>query len=381
MSQHEHYMRQALRLARRGQGRVEPNPMVGAVLVQDGRVVGQGYHRRFGGPHAEIDALDQCQKQGLTPSGSDLYVTLEPCCHHGKTPPCTDTLIQAKVRRVFVAMMDPNPTVAGKGIQQLRQVGIEVPVGICQAQAEQFNEPYIKRTATGLPWVIAKWAQTLDGRIATSGGDSQWISNTRSRRVVHQLRARVDAVVVGIGTVLADNPRLTARDVPLRRHARRVVVDPRLELPDSARLFDSSGSDDLVSPLTVAISESIFKAKFSKYAAMQDRGVELIGLPTVRGSKSRLDVKPLFKHLADTHSATNVLVEGGSKLFGSLFGQRLIDQVLAFVAPGLAGDITAVSAAQGLTCQAVDQIQRLSLQAVKRLDGDVMLDYRVRYDG
>ena len=379
-SHDEHYMRQALSLARRGQGRVEPNPMVGAVLVRDERIVAKGYHKRFGGPHAEIEVLRQCQRQGVTPAGGDWYVTLEPCCHQGKTGPCADALIEAGIQRVFVAMLDPNSMVAGKGIEQLRQAGIDVQVGVCQAQAQQLNEPYIKHMATGLPWVIAKWAQTLDGRIATAAGDSKWISNARSRRVVHQLRARVDAVVVGIGTVLADDPRLTARDVPVRRHARRVVIDPRLELPDCARLLERSRSGDLAPPLTVAISDEVYKADSSRLVALQGRGVELIGLPMVGDGVSRLDLRPLFKHLADTHAATNVLVEGGSKLFGAVLEQRLVDQVIAFVAPSLMGDAAAVPAVQGLTCQAIDQAQRLSLQTVKRLDDDVMLDYRVRHD-
>jgi len=354
--------------------------MVGAVLARDGRVVAGGYHKRFGDPHAEMEVLHQCRRQGVTPAGGDWYVTLEPCCHHGKTPPCTDALIQAGIQRVFVAMIDPNPTVAGKGIEQLRQAGIDVEVGVCQPQAQQLNEPYLKRMTTGMPWVIAKWAQTLDGRIATAGGDSQWISNTRSRRVVHQLRARVDAVVVGIGTVLADDPRLTARDVPVRRQARRVVVDGRLELSDSARLLDRSESGDLAPPLTVAISDEVYKAGPSRLAALQARGVELIGLPTVGDGVSRLDLRPLLKHLADTHGATNVLIEGGSKLFGAVLEQRLVDQVIAFIAPSLIGDAAAVPAVQGLTCQAIDQTQRLSLQTVKRLGEDVMLDYRVRCD-
>ena len=379
-SHHEHYMRQALRVARRGQGRVEPNPMVGAVLVRDERVVAGGYHKRFGGPHAEIEVLRQCQRQGVTSAGGDLYVTLEPCCHPGKTPPCTDALIQAGIQRIFVAMIDPNPMVGGKGIEQLRQAGIDVQIGVCQAQSQQLNEPYIKRMTIGLPWVIAKWAQTLDGRIATASGDSKWISNTRSRRVVHQLRARVDAVVVGIGTVLADDPRLTAREVPLRRQARRVVVDGRLELPDNARLLDLSQSGDLAPPLTVAISEGVYKAQSSKLVALESQGVEVIGLPEVDGGSPRLDLRPLFKHLADTYAATNVLVEGGSKLFGAVLEQRLVDQVLAFVAPNLMGDATAVPAVQGLTCQVVDQTQRLLLQTVKRFGDDVMLDYRVWYD-
>ncbi len=322
-------MKRALRLAKRGQGYVEPNPMVGAVLVRDNQIVSEGYHRRCGGAHAEIEAL-----RGVVGPGGraeDLYVTLEPCCHHGKTPPCTDAIIGAQVRRVFVAMEDPFEQVAGKGIAALREAGIEVHVELCESEARQLNEPYIKRVTTGLPWVIVKWAQTLDGKIATHTGDGQWISNERSRRVVHQLRARVDAIMVGVNTVIADDPQLTARGVRIRREAKRVVIDPNGRLPRGAKVLGDG-------PATIITS------------------------PPLRDVLRSLD-------------ATNVLVEGGATLIGSLFAEGLVDQVIAFVAPKVLGG--GLSAVGELTIDRIAGAQQLGLRRIKRIGDDVMLDYRV----
>src|SRR5919197_3355884 len=202
------WMSRALELAERGRGFVEPNPLVGAVVVRDGRVVGEGWHRRYGEAHAEVNALAAA---GEAARGATLYVTLEPCCHHGKTPPCTDAVLRAGVRRVVAAMADPFPQVAGQGVAQLRAAGVEVEVGVCEREARELNAPYLTLLAEGRPYVHAKWAMSLDGKIATRGGDSRWISGPASREVVHRLRGRVDAILVGAGTVRADDPLLTAR--------------------------------------------------------------------------------------------------------------------------------------------------------------------------
>ncbi len=320
-------MRRALALARRSQGLVEPNPMVGCVLVRDGRILGTGYHRRYGGPHAEVEALRDCQKHGQDPAGCDVYVTLEPCCHHGKTPPCTDALIAARPRRVIAAMIDPFPQVAGGGVTALRAAGIEVQVGMEEEQACRLNEPFFKRLATGLPWVIAKWAQTLDGRIATATGQSKWISNDASRTYVHKLRARMDAVLVGIGTALADDPRLTARGVRRQRVARRVVVDPSLRLPETAKLLvnlDPATADGAA--LTLAVGQSLLSKPPDKLLRLRERGVEFVGLPPLAAEPARLSLRPLLAHLAGTHQATNVLVEGGATLMGCLLQEGLVDE-------------------------------------------------------
>lgn len=372
MAEHsDDYMRRALKLARRGRGWVEPNPMVGAVLVRDGRIIGEGWHQRYGGPHAEIEALRDAAQRGENPAGADLYVTLEPCCHHGKTPPCTDAVIQAKVARVFIAMIDPNPKVHGQGMARLREAGIAVHSGLCESEARRLNAPFIKRIDTGLPWVIAKWAQTLDGRVATGTGNSQWISNEQSRRLVHRLRGRVDAVMVGIGTVRADNPRLTARDVPIRRLARPVVIDPNLTLsPDVAFVRNENVS------LTLAVREAILEAMPPRVKELAERGVEFVGLPDDPLEPSRVLLRPVLEHLAERRQATNVLVEGGPVLMGALLREGLIDQVLAFIAPKLLGDTTARAAVEGLMRSTIAEATPLHLTSVRRLGDDVLLNYR-----
>lgn len=373
------FMRRALRLAERGRGRVEPNPLVGAVLVKSGRVIGEGYHRRFGGPHAEIEAINRSRAAGHHPAGSTLYVTLEPCCHVGKTPPCTEALIEARVAQVVAAMVDPNPQVAGRGIRRLRRAGVAVQVGLLGEHARALNEPFIKRVQSGMPWVIAKWAQSLDGRIATRHGDSRWISNEASRRWVHELRARVDAIMVGIGTVLADDPRLTARHVPVKRWARPVVVDPRGRIPHSARLFAGRpGAGQQATPVTLAVHQEVLAARPRKLAELEAMGVELIGLsPVGTGKGAALALGPLLRHLSEQHAATNVLVEGGSKLVGSLLDQGLVDQVLVFVAPILLGDSQAVPAVQGLISNKITSAHKLILSSQRRFGDDLLLDYRV----
>ncbi len=363
-------MREAIRLARLGEGRVEPNPMVGAVIVRDGRIVAGGYHARYGGPHAEAQALRECNEKGIDPAGATIYVTLEPCSHYGKQPPCAEALIRAGIKRVVIGMPDAFEPVAGRGVPMLREAGIAVEVGICREEAEQLAEPYLKRGRTGLPWTIVKWAQTLDGKTATRTGDSKWISNDLSRKRVHEIRGRVDAVMVGIGTVRADDPTLTARDVEVKRIARRVVVDPRLSLPQDCNLLQTIGQ----APLTLAIDQRLFDDEPDRLKALAARGVELVGLPML---EDQLDLRPLFEHLSQTHQAMNILTEGGAHLTGALFKQGLADQVLAFVAPKVAGDADALGAVVGVACKQMADSTRLTLRAVEQLGGDVLLDYRV----
>ncbi|MFW6059916.1 MAG: bifunctional diaminohydroxyphosphoribosylaminopyrimidine deaminase/5-amino-6-(5-phosphoribosylamino)uracil reductase RibD [Phycisphaeraceae bacterium] len=373
----ERFMQQALDLAGRGRGWVEPNPMVGAVIVRGGEVIGSGWHRQCGGPHAEIEALGDCQQRGHDPAGATMYVSLEPCTHHGRTPPCTDALLEAKLARVVIAMVDPFERVAGEGIRRLREAGIEVTLGIGEAQAHDLNAPFIKRQTTGLPWVILKWAQSLDGRTATRTGRSQWISNEASRRRVHEWRGRVDVIMAGIGTVLADDPQLTARDVELRRVAHRVVVDPDLRLPEHARLVEALGNDH--PPVTLAIRQALIDAHDPRILDWEARGVGIIGLP-LRDARDpgHLDLEPLMRELTQRHEATNILVEGGAALHGRLIEQGLADQLLAFIAPRLMGDEAALPAVRGLVCETLDDLSELSLHHVEQLDDDVLLDYRVK---
>jgi len=378
------FMRRALALAARGQGRVEPNPMVGCVLVREGRIIAQGFHRRFGGHHAEVEALRDAQKRGADPADCTAYVTLEPCCHQGKTGPCTEALIAARVARVVTAMIDPYTAVSGRGVEALRRASVAVDVGLCEQEARALNGPFIKRQTRGLPWVIVKWAQTLDGRIAAADGSSKWISGEESRAEVHHLRGRVDAVMVGIGTALADDPLLTsrpARKSDIKRTARRVVVDPRLRLPVSSQLAKTASDV----PLTIAMAEETLRDRAAEAEAMRRLGAEVIALPRLASAAnpadSELDLSVLMKHLAREYSATNVLVEGGSRLIGSLWRQGLVDQVLAFVAPRVLGDERGTPAVRGLDGSAIERAARLRLVEVKRVGGDVMLDYRTAAGG
>ena len=329
------HMQRALALALRGQGRVEPNPMVGCVLVAEGRVVGEGRHRRFGGPHAEIEAL---RVAGSRARGATCLVTLEPCCHVGKTGPCTTALIQAGIARVIVAMHDPFPPVRGRGIRTLRDAGMAVESGLLEAQAAALNAPYLKRLDEGRPWVILKWAQSLDGRIATRTGDSQWISGPASRRRGQRLRGRVDAVVVGVGTVLADDPLLTCRDAPARRTARRVVLDPHLRMPERCRLIGTCGDAPTV------IVTTPLKKRTPKAHRLQKRGAILMGIRTTRAG---FDLGQLLDKLGQA-GMTNILVEGGGETLGRFLDERLADEAYVFVAPLLIGGREAVPALAGL---------------------------------
>lgn len=384
------WMTRALSLAERGRGWVEPNPMVGCIIAREGKALGEGWHRRFGGPHAEVEALDACRAAGSLTTGADAYVTLEPCSHHGKTPPCVDALLDARVARVFVAMVDPFEQVAGRGVARLRDAGVDVRIGLCADEARELNRAYLKRVTIGQPWVTAKWAQTIDGRIATVTHDSQWISNDESRGRVHELRGRVDAVMVGVGTVRADDPLLTARDVEVRRAARRVVVDPRLHTPPSCKLVQSlredgpgvtiAHADDDALPLvgsTRGHEDEPAGVIAERASMLRDLGVELIALPLSEAGGGRLSLRPLLSHLAEAHQATNVLVEGGATLLGCLLAERLIDEAIVFLAPKLLGDSAALSVVTGFSRPRMKDADTWSLRDVERIGDDVMLTYRV----
>jgi diaminohydroxyphosphoribosylaminopyrimidine deaminase/5-amino-6-(5-phosphoribosylamino)uracil reductase len=322
----ERFMRRALEIALRGQGFVEPNPMVGCVIVHDGQVVGEGWHEAHGGPHAEIVALQKVDKSVLR--GSTAYVTLEPCCHHGKTPPCSKALVFAGISRVVMAMEDPFPSVAGGGLAELRTAGIECDVGLLGDEARALNAPYLKRLRTGRPWVIAKWAQTRDGKMALADG-TRWISNERSREVVQQLRGRVDAIIVGSGTVRADNPLLTARPknpADVKRVALRVVVDSKAMLPLESQLVKTAS----VVPVLLAIASNAPLEAVKQLAAA---GVQIF---ICEGETHAERLESLLNELG-RRRMTNVLVEGGSRLLHTLLDLYAIDEVAVFTAPKDAG--------------------------------------------
>jgi diaminohydroxyphosphoribosylaminopyrimidine deaminase/5-amino-6-(5-phosphoribosylamino)uracil reductase len=322
------HMARALELAAAGRGAVEPNPLVGCVVVRGAEIIGEGWHRSFGGPHAEIEALAVA---GPRAAGATLVVTLEPCCHQGKTPPCTEAILAAGIRRVVLAHRDPFPHVAGKGAARLREAGLEVVEGVLAEQAQRLNAPYLKRVATGLPWVIAKWAMTLDGKLATRTGHSRWISGPASRRLAHDLRGRVDAVVVGRGTVEADDPLLIARP-PGPRTATRVVLASRGGLPAGCRLLATAGE----APLLVALGP---EAPASESERLKQSGCEVF---CCRAATHAERWQELLEELG-RRGMTNILVEGGRTVLGTLFDQRAIDEVHVFVAPMLIGGAGAPS--------------------------------------
>lgn len=319
-------MARALELAALGRGGAEPNPLVGCVIARGAELIGEGYHKKFGGPHAEIEAL---RVAGERARGATAYVTLEPCCHFGKTPPCTQSLIAAGVARVVAAMRDPFPKVAGGGIAELRTAGIDVEVGLLEAEALRLNAPYLKLLATGRPWIIAKWAMTLDGKIAAHSGDSRWISGEASREIVHGLRGRVDAIIVGAGTAKADDPQLTARGAGSAAPARtavRIVVDDRASLDLECKLATTAREI----PVVVAAAANASPIYISQ---LRDVGCEVLLLD---GATRRERLLALLDELG-RRRLTNILVEGGSSLLGELFDAGQIDEAAVFIAPKLIG--------------------------------------------
>jgi diaminohydroxyphosphoribosylaminopyrimidine deaminase/5-amino-6-(5-phosphoribosylamino)uracil reductase len=313
----------ALQEAAKGLGRTHPNPVVGAVVARGGRVLGVGHHRKAGGPHAEVAALRQA---GRAARGADLYVTLEPCNHHGRTPPCTDAILEAGIARVFVGSIDPNPLVQGRGVRRLRSAGIEVRTGVLREACDAANEMWFKFIGRKLPWVVLKAAVTLDGKLAAPSGDSRWVSGPRARALVHELRDELDAVLVGVGTALADDPRLTARGPGLRDPV-RVVVDSLARLPPEARLLRQRSS----APTLIACT---LRAPAARVEALQRAGAEIVRCRADRAG--RVDLKDLLKRLAG-RGLTSVLVEGGAQIHGSFLERRLWDELYLFIAPKVAG--------------------------------------------
>jgi diaminohydroxyphosphoribosylaminopyrimidine deaminase/5-amino-6-(5-phosphoribosylamino)uracil reductase len=358
----------AARSALRAAGLAEPNPLVGAVIVKHARVIGAGHHRRFGLAHAEVEAIADARARGHDPHGATMYVTLEPCNHHGKQPPCSDAVLAAGIAEVVIARPDPNPIAAG-GAQKLRRAGVTVRFTDACPDATRLADPFVKRLTTDQPWVIAKWAQTLDGRIATRTGESQWISSERSRRRVHALRARVDAVLTGIGTVLADDPQLTARAVRRpRRTALRIVVDPRLELPLTSRLARTARDV----PVLCATTPAAARARTDHAAALNAAGVTILEAPPL-GAPDHIDLRALLATLRAALGVSTLLVESGPRLLGSLLGAGLVDQAIVFIAPLILADAHAHPAAVGLAVPNLSGALRMHVAAMHRSGPDTML--------
>jgi diaminohydroxyphosphoribosylaminopyrimidine deaminase/5-amino-6-(5-phosphoribosylamino)uracil reductase len=360
---HERFMQQALALARLGEGRTRPNPPVGALVVRDGAVLGEGFHPRAGEPHAEIFALRQA---GTAARGADLYVTLEPCCHQGRTGPCTEAILDAGIRRVFVGTLDPNPRVAGGGIERLRAAGVEVHPGLHEPACRRLIAPFAKHVTTGLPWVLLKAAATLDGRTATAGGDSKWISSPESRLLVHRLRDRLDAVMVGIGTVLRDDPLLTTRLPEEGRDPVRVVVDTDLRLPEEATLLRSGSPAGTI----VATGPS---APAEKAARLERRGVRILRCAAPEGG---VDLPELMRRLG-TEGIQSILLEGGATLNGAALRAGIVDRVMFFLAPMLLGGGDAPGIFSGPGPQRLAGALRLQGVEVSRSGDDILVEGEV----
>ena len=354
----EQMMARAISLARNGLGRTSPNPLVGAVIVRDGRIVAEGWHRKAGTPHAEIHALNMA---GELARGATVYVSLEPCAHYGRTGPCARALVEAGVSRVVVAMTDPNPKVAGKGIAILQEAGIEVTTGVLEQAARQLNEVFLKWMTTGLPFVALKTAMTLDGKIATAAGQSQWITNEASRYETHRLRDIYDGILVGINTALADNPSLTTRLKEYQgRNPVRIVVDSRARLPLTAKLVTDGAARTIV-----AVTE---QAPAERVEALRSAGVEII----VAGSSNHVDMQSLMEQLG-AMKISSVLVEGGGSVNFSLLQAGLVDRVYAFIAPKLVGGRDALTPVEGDGFQELDRAVELENIQLRQLGSDVLL--------
>jgi len=353
---HYKYMRRALVLARKGIGKTGPNPAVGCVIVRDGVIVGEGWHKRSGTPHAEVHALAGA---GEMARDADVYVTLEPCAHFGKTPPCAEALVAAGVGRVFAGMVDPNPRVSGRGLARLAAAGIGVVSGILEDDCREVNEPFIKHVTTGLPFVVLKSALTMDGKSATSIGDARWITNERSRRFVHKLRLQVDAIMVGVGTVIADDPELTCR-IPGGKDPLRVVVDSTLRVPLNARLFHlKSGAKTLVAAIS---------GNYAKIAGIRALGADVL---ICREKDGRVDLHDLMSRLG-AMNVQSLLLEGGSTLAGEALRLGLIDKALLFYAPKLVGgDGPGLFAGSGV--ERMEDAIRLKKVTIARFGEDILI--------
>lgn len=356
------YMSAALKLALKAQGMTSPNPLVGAVLVKSGEVIGKGYHKKAGLPHAEIEAFEDARKKKNKIAGSTLYVTLEPCCHTGKrTPPCVNSILEEKVSKVVVSSLDPNPKVSGKGVKKLRRDGIEVLTGVLEEKSREMNEAYIKYITIGLPFVVLKLAATLDGKIAAASGDSKWIGSETQRRHAHILRSRADAVVAGIDTVLTDNPSLNVRLTGKHKDPVPIVLDSKLRIPLSSNLLR------LHDKPIIATVRPVDKAKSEK---LESLGAKII---TVKKDKSGLtDMRELMRLLGELEF-TSVLIEGGSTVAGHALKSGIVDKITFFYAPKILGS-GGLSMVGDLNIERVKDSIEVRDMGVKKIGSEFMVE-------
>jgi diaminohydroxyphosphoribosylaminopyrimidine deaminase / 5-amino-6-(5-phosphoribosylamino)uracil reductase len=358
---HEYYMSLAMALALKARGATSPNPLVGALVVNGGRIVGKGYHRKAGTAHAEIIALDQAKEKAR---GATLYVTLEPCAHFGRTPPCVSRIISSGIKRVVVGMVDPNPVNNGKGLNILKMHNIQVETGVCREAVREINEVFVKYITTRMPFVTVKVAQSLDGKIATRTGESKWISSDFSRNYSHRIRRYYDAIMVGVNTVLRDDPRLDGwfpSGQPVK-----VIVDSKLSTPDTANVF-GKGKVIIVTLPVIEGQETENRKKLGEKAVILE----------VKGKSGQVNLKDMMKKLARM-GITNVLVEGGGTLIGSLFDEGLVDRVLFFISPMIIGGTQAISSVMGRGISRIDKTVKLGALKIRRFGEDLLVEGRIK---
>ncbi|MCD6318849.1 bifunctional diaminohydroxyphosphoribosylaminopyrimidine deaminase/5-amino-6-(5-phosphoribosylamino)uracil reductase RibD [Candidatus Aerophobetes bacterium] len=359
----EKWMRLALSLAKKGEGKVSPNPMVGAVLVKDGKLIAKGYHRYFGGPHAEIEALKRAKDKA---KGATLYVTLEPCSHYGKTPPCTLAIIKAGVSKVIAATIDPNPLNSGRGIKILREKGIETEVGICEEKAKKLNESFFKFIREKIPFVTVKAGASLDGKIATFTGESKWITGEKSREVAHNLRNKFDAILVGINTVIKDDPKLLP---PSQRKFLRVILDSRLRVPLSSKVL----KDQKKAPTLIFTTP---KANLKKMRILKNEGIKI----NVVEKEEKVPLKKVLSYLGE-FGIMSLLVEGGGEVIGSFFEENLVDKIYLFISPRIIGGKNSLSWVGGKGIDSLDKSPKLKISSLKRIDEDIFIEGYILKNG
>ncbi len=356
----EQYMKEALKLAAGGKGFVNPNPLVGAVIVKNGKIIGKGYHKFFGGPHAEVYAL---REAGDNAKGSDLYVTLEPCSHYGKTPPCAKAIVEAGIKKVVIGSVDPNPLVSGRGVKILRDKNIEVVTGVMEREAAKINEIFMNYIKSKVPFVILKAGVTLDGKIATASGESKWITGEKSRLKVHQMRNRVMAIMVGVGTVILDDPLLTTRLEEKCKSPKAIIVDSKLRVPVEAQIFKTSHEREII----IACTE-----KFDKHKAesLKSMGVNIVACP--ENKEGRVDLKYLAKKLGEM-GIDSVLIEGGAELNFSALKSGIVNKVIYFIAPKILGGKNAKTSVEGHGIENLSDSIKLKDIYVENVGEDIMI--------
>ena len=362
---HETFMREALALAEKGMGFTSPNPMVGAVIVRNGEIIGSGWHRKCGELHAERNAFADCESRGINCTGADMYVTLEPCCHYGKTPPCTEAVIEHGISRVFIGSSDPNPLVAGKGVKLLREHGIEVTEGVLRKECDELNEIFFRYITTGLPFVTMKYAMTMDGKTACYTGESKWITGEEARRNVHRDRLKHSGIMVGVGTVLADDPMLTCR-LENGRDPVRIICDSHLRTPLDSNIVRTA---DKI-PTIIATIERNDRSKI-----YTERGCTVL---VVKDSEGHVDLRDLVRRLGEM-KIDSILLEGGSELNWSALKAGIVNKVQAYVAPVIFGGSSAKTPVAGLGADIPDNGFRLSDRKISQIGKDILIESRVEY--